>query len=100
MEIEVKHPSSVYVKAFVDDVLLDGIKVSYENGWHPSELVTYDRCRAVLSDGLVAPLNTSLLKINDIIEAYIKQPLGDICAWQSVKVRDVKVIIFLLKLYI
>lgn len=92
MEIEVKHPSLVYVKAFVDNVLPNGINVSYENAWQPSELVTYDRCRAVLSDGLVSSLNAASMKINDVIEAYIKQPLGDVLAWQSVKVRDVKVI--------
>lgn len=92
MEIEVKQPSSVYVKAFVDQVLQNGINVSYENGWHPSELVSYERCRAVLSDGLVSPLTASSIKINDVIEAYIKQPNLEILAWQNVKIRDVKVI--------
>lgn len=89
MEIEVKQSNLVYVKAFVDNVSANGILVSYENGCKPSELVGYDRCRAVISEEKLV-FSPSSVKIGDYIEALVKQP-NDIFAWQKVKIRDVKV---------
>lgn len=89
MEIEVKQSSGIFVKAFVQKISEQGIQVVYENNWKLSELVSFDKCRAVLSD-INAPIKN--FQQNDIIEAFIKQTgFPNLCAWQKVKVGDIKV---------
>uniref|UniRef100_A0A915CQ97 Uncharacterized protein n=1 Tax=Ditylenchus dipsaci TaxID=166011 RepID=A0A915CQ97_9BILA len=62
MEIEVKQSNGVYAKAIVEQVSNDGIKVSYENDWKPSEQASFDRCRAVVTEGKSQPAATSAVK--------------------------------------
>lgn len=89
MEIEVKQSSGVFVKAFVQKVSDQGVQIVYENNWKSSELVPFDKCRAVLSE--TNACNKSFQQ-NDIIEAFIKQTgFPDLSAWQKVKVREIKV---------
>jgi fragile X mental retardation protein len=87
MEIEVKQPTDIFVRAIVEQVTPDGVSVSYENNWKAAELAAFDRCRAVLND---AKMPQIAVNIGDVVEALIKQPNADICAWQKVKVRDIK----------
>lgn len=89
MEIEVKQPSGVFVKAYVKAISSESLEVTYEGGWKPDETVSYDDCRAaIVKDGQTVNTN---LKPNDQVEAYMKQPGTEFSAWQKAKVRDIKV---------
>lgn len=89
MEIEVKQPNNVFVKAFLKSISPDSLDITYEGGFKPDETVSYEDCRVVqLKEGATS----NNLKPGDQIETYMKQPGTEISAWQKAKIKDIKVI--------
>lgn len=87
MEIEVRQPEGFFAKAFVQSLSENGVTVTYARDWKLPETVTFDRCRALMSEK--PPTNN--FKVGDTIEVYFKKGAQPVEFWQKAKLRDIKV---------
>jgi hypothetical protein len=119
MELEVKQPSGVWLKALVTDVLpseaeesstlmtgmllpkapstghgegsgADKLEVSYVNGPAAMQKVGLDKCRRQI-EGAKAAQQQQKLAVGQTIEVYLAQAAGASMGWQLAKVKDIKV---------
>jgi hypothetical protein len=90
MEVEVKQDEGFYLKAVVNDISDEGLEVIYDKGWRKPETVKYEQCRTILAES--GPKTN--FKAGDIVDAFVRVDKNDkeeVCAWNKMKIRDIKV---------
>lgn len=92
MNIEVWQEGDIYLKAVINSVNEEGIRVIYENTYMPAEKVLFKQCRAFLDDGEELSTASKYYKIGDPIEVYIESK-GKL-AWHNVIITDIHVSIY------
>jgi hypothetical protein len=112
MELEVKQPSGVWLKALVTDVLPpeepsnkgsngggDKLEVAYVNGpvAMQNDWIVLDKCRrpppplAGQKDGPKGAAQQQKFIVGQTIEVYLAQAAGASMGWQLAKVKEIKV---------
>lgn len=88
MEVEVKQPNGIFLKALVKAVTPEHLLVSFDGGSKPDEKVPYENCRVVK---IRDKKDSAEFKTGDFVEAHVKQPNSEMQGWQKMKIRDIKV---------
>uniref|UniRef100_A0A914CG89 K Homology domain-containing protein n=1 Tax=Acrobeloides nanus TaxID=290746 RepID=A0A914CG89_9BILA len=84
MQIEVKQPNGIYMKAEIKKILPESLLVAYDVLLKPDENVAYENCRVLRQH----PNGNRPFKIGEVVEAYIQK--GELCGYQMAKILDIK----------
>uniref|UniRef100_A0A914XNK4 Uncharacterized protein n=1 Tax=Plectus sambesii TaxID=2011161 RepID=A0A914XNK4_9BILA len=85
MEIEVRFPNGGYYKAFVQSITADGLQVTFENEWQPSQVFPYDQCR-------MPPTNEGhqAFKEGEVAECLVKNQANEGFGWHQARIKQIK----------
>uniref|UniRef100_A0A914UKF7 Agenet-like domain-containing protein n=1 Tax=Plectus sambesii TaxID=2011161 RepID=A0A914UKF7_9BILA len=85
MEIEVRLPNGGYYKAFVQSITADGLQVTFENEWQPSQVFPYDQCR-------MPPTNEGhqAFKEGEVAECLVKNQANEGFGWHQARIKQIK----------
>ena len=86
MQIEVKQPNGIYVKAEIKKISPESLLVAYNDGLSkPDVNVSYENCRVFKQH----QNGNNPFKIGEVVESYIQK--GELHGWQMSKILDFKV---------